>query len=87
MGGVFRGGKDVFIISFINYHLKKEEFLSWQALSFSNGKVNRDYLGVFASKAVVMDLFSLYKTAPFMDTSLNIGGRNDWILTGTSSSL
>lgn len=87
MGGVLREESDVFVISFINYHLQKEEFLSWQALSFSSGKVNRDYLGIFPSKAITMDLFSLYKTAPFMDTSSNIGGNDDWVLTGSSSSL
>ena len=86
MGGIFRGGKDVFMISFINYHINKIEFLSWQALSLSSGKVNRDYLGIFPSKGITMDLFSLYKTAPFMDTSLNIGGNDDWVLTGSSAS-
>jgi hypothetical protein len=87
MGGIFRGAKDVFMISFVNYHLHKVEFLSWQALSLSSGKVNRDYLGIFPSKAITMDLFSLYKKAPYMDTSLNIGGKEDWVLTGSSSSV
>ncbi len=44
-------------------------------------------MGVLPAVGEVLDLFSLYKTAPFLDTSSNINGTNDWTLLASSSNI
>jgi hypothetical protein len=84
LGRRYRGGDDIYMVSFINFNPKQEPFLLWEGLSFSKNKVNRDMLGVYPSTGNVEDLFSLYKTAPFLDTSSNVNGTNDWVILASS---
>jgi hypothetical protein len=49
LGRRYRGGDDIYMVSFINFNPKQEPFLLWEGLSFSKNKVNRDMLGVYPS--------------------------------------
>jgi hypothetical protein len=87
LGVRYRDGSDVYMAAFVNYHLNKLNFNMWEGLSFSKNKVNRDMVGLIPALGEVQDLFSLYKTAPFLDTSENINGTNDWTLLASSSDI
>lgn len=56
----------------------------WQGISFSKDKSNRDMLGVIPSTDTVLDLYSLYLSAPFDDLGVNIKGTNDWVTYASS---
>jgi hypothetical protein len=74
VGGVMRSGNSHYMAAFIAYEQSKKNFIQWVGLSFSKDKVRRDMLGVFPSTARFDDLYSIYASAPFKDTSINVNG-------------
>ena len=83
-GGVVRNREKVYFVSFINFARKFDNFQLWQGLAFSKDKSNRDMLGSIPAALTFEDLYSLYAARPFVDTSTNVGGLNDWIRSAQS---
>ena len=72
-------------MAFVNIHNNQSSiFQLWQGISFSKDKSNRDMLGVIPSTDTVLDLYSLYLSAPFDDEGVNINGTNDWVTYASS---
>lgn len=76
----------MYFIAVVNYHKSETDFLIWEGLSFSRDKVLRDMVGFYPSQGYCEDLFSLYASAPYLDTSANINGTDDYNTIGTSDS-
>lgn len=77
----------MYCVALINYHLSSTDFLMWGGLSFARDKVLRDMLGFVPSTGSFTDLYSLYAAAPFLDTSLNVNGTEDWTLMASSDNI
>jgi hypothetical protein len=85
-GGVVRGGQDVMFIHFLSFLTKDlvnidntTKLNIWGALGFSKSHAARDMIGFSSGYGYTYDLYSLYASAPFNDTSLNVNGTDDFI--------
>ena len=58
----------------------------WGCLSFSRSHASRDMICYSDAESSLYDMFSLYYTSPFLDTSKNINGTQDVSLLSVSSS-
>jgi hypothetical protein len=74
LGGVVRNSKQIYMISFLNWDSKGATYEMWEGLSYSKDHASRDMVGVEPSDGTVVDLLSLYASAPYADTSGNVGG-------------
>lgn len=87
MGGVVRESSAIYIIALISYNNQNNfgnNFLMWAGVSFSKDKAGRDMVGIYPYSGDFDDLYSLYASAPFLDTSTNINGTEDYILLSSS---
>lgn len=91
-GGVVRGGQDTMFIHFLSFLTKDLVTIDnttklniWGALGFSKSHAARDMIGFSSGYGYTYDLYSLYASAPFNDTSLNVNGTDDFIQSFSSN--
>lgn len=87
LGGVVRDSVSYYLVAFVTYDPHFNNFQTWTGLSFSRDKVRRDMVGVIPATAQVDDLYSIYAAAPFLDTSTNVNGTEDWITEASSDKI
>lgn len=76
-GGVYRSSTPVMMFAFVTIHFNSTTFAAWQGLSYSKDHAYRDMVGVVLNSGSITDLYSFYASAPFDDTSTNVGGTSD----------
>jgi hypothetical protein len=76
-GGVYRSTTPIMMIALVTINLNSTIFGGWQGISFSSDHAYRDMIGVVLNSGSITDLFSLYASAPYDDTSTNVGGTTD----------
>lgn len=91
-GGVVRGGQDVMFINFVSFLSQDGKTVDtnaslniWGGLDYSTSHAGRDMVGFSSGFGYTYDLMSLYASAPFNDTSLNINGTMDYVQTFSSN--
>jgi hypothetical protein len=91
-GGVVRGGQNVMFIHFVSFLSLVDSSIDttsllnmWGGLDFSSGHAGRDMVGFSSGYGSTYDLYSLYASAPFNDTSININATNDFTQVFTSN--
>ncbi len=67
-----------------NNFVTTENLNAWFGLTYSNSHSNRDMMAFLSANFSVMDLFSLFYAAPYLDIGSNIAGTNDLVSLGTS---
>jgi hypothetical protein len=65
------------MIGLVTLNPNSQSFGAWQGISFSKDHAYRDMIGVVLNSGTVTDLYSLYASAPYADTSTNVGGTSD----------
>jgi hypothetical protein len=90
-GGVVRGGKDTMFINFLSFLSNGSNvdisgnLNIWGAVDFSTSHSSRDMVGFSSGYGYTYDMFSLYASAPFNDTSINVNGTYDYVQTFSSN--
>jgi hypothetical protein len=65
------------MFALVTLNINNTLFAAWKGISFAKDHAYRDMIGVVLNSGSITDLFSLYATAPYEDTSTNIGGSTD----------
>lgn len=82
--GYLRFSERIMIFSVVSFSLNNMTFAGWTGISFSSSHAFRDMMGFILNDGTLYDLYSLIASAPFDDTSSNIGGINDYTLMDSS---
>lgn len=93
-GGVVRGGNDTLFVTVLSYLIdingnfpEKVNLNVWIGISFSStSHAGRDMIVFISDNYTTLDLYSLYYSAPYLDTSPNIKGTYDVVDIGDSNS-
>jgi hypothetical protein len=93
-GGVLRDGQNVMYFSFVSflsqtgYDVKTSSTLNiWGGLDFSTSHAGRDMVGFSSGYGYTYDLYSLFASSPYNDTSDNINSTMDYTQVFTSNSI
>ena len=78
--GYLRFSERIMVFSVVSFTLNNNTFAGWTGISFSSSHAFRDMMGFILHDGTIYDLYSLIASAPFDDTSSNIGGANDYTL-------
>jgi len=65
-------------------NLNSTIFAGWQGISFASDHAYRDMVGIVLNSGSITDLYSFYASAPYDDTSTNVGGTTDVYLISSS---
>jgi hypothetical protein len=93
-GGVIRGGNNTFFFNALSYLIDSFGTMAtttnntlnmWIGISFATSHAGRDMIGFVSANSTIFDMYSLYYTAPFFDSSANILGTVDVLQTGSSN--
>lgn len=69
-GGVIRSQNNTMFISVLSVLLDKNAVLNmWGGISFASKHAQRDMIGFSSGTGLAYDMYSLYSSAPFLDTN------------------
>lgn len=84
-GGVVRHGINTMYIAYVTFLssdtgtvMTTSSLNLWAGIDFSNSHSSRDMIGFSSGYGYVYDLYSLYGSAPFNDSAININGTMDF---------
>ena len=76
-GGYYRSSTEMMMFALVTLNLNTSTFAGWQGISFASDHAYRDMVGIVLNSGSITDLYSFYATAPYEDTSTNVGGTTD----------
>lgn len=91
-GGTVRGGNNTMFFSVLSYlqdetgNFASIDLNAWIGISLAQSHAGRDMMAFLTKGTTVLDMYSLYYSAPYLDDSSNVLGSNDVMLYADSLS-